>query len=93
MLSNMDKAFNTDGEKPDYVEGKSEGILGAISTVASSLKNVVLSGPTTALQGGNVSQNGGEMLFANGECVWFKRMRHTQDHSEVAELKEILGLE
>ena len=48
---------------------------------------------TNALAGRDQAQNGGEMLIASGEVVWFKRMRHTQDHAEVAELKEILGLQ
>lgn len=72
--------------QPEYIK------KGMLASVTSSLKNVVMSG-TEAFKGGNVSQNGGEMLFANGELVWFKRMRHTQDHAEIAELKEVLGLQ
>lgn len=70
---------------PDYIK------QGPVQNVLSSVKNAVVSG-AGALQGGSPSQNGGEMLFANGELVWFKRMRHTQDHAEVAELKDVLGL-
>ncbi|KAF2483805.1 hypothetical protein BDY17DRAFT_115664 [Neohortaea acidophila] len=83
MLSNMSTA--PDGKKPGYLT-KSK-----LENVTSSLKNAVMSG-ADAIKGGHPAQNGGEMLFANGELVWFKRMRHTEDHAEVEELKQVLGL-
>lgn len=82
MLTNMAAGETT----PSYVK------TGLLATAASSIKNAVMSG-TNALAGGSPAQNGGEMLFADGELVWFKRMRHTQDHAEVVELKEVLGLQ
>lgn len=82
MMSNM----STGNEAPKYIK------KGMVATVTDSIKNAALSG-TAALKGGNPAQNGGEMLFANGELVWFKRMRHTQDHAEIDELKEVLGLQ
>lgn len=82
MMSNV-KSGET---SPAYIK------KGMVGIVTDSIKNAALSG-TAAFKGGNPAQNGGEMLFANGELVWFKRMRHTQDHAEIAELKEVLGLQ
>lgn len=82
MMSN----YKTGDAKPGYVK------KGMVGIVTDSFKNAALSG-TAALKGGNPAQNGGEMLFANGELVWFKRMRHTQDHAEIDELKQVLGLQ
>jgi hypothetical protein len=82
MTSNLDVGV----KPPSYVK---KGVAEALTT---GVKNAVISGKHI-IDGGNPSQNGGEMLFANGELVWFKRMRHTQDHTEVAELKEVLGLQ
>lgn len=82
MLSNLSSG-NT---KPKYVK------KGMVGLVAGGIKNAAMSG-TKALSGGHPAQNGGEMLFANGELVWFKRMRHTQDHAEVDELKGVIGLQ
>lgn len=81
MMSNLD----TGEKKPEYVK------KGMLSSVAGAVKNMALSGKD-ALEGGHPAQNGGEMLFAKGELVWCKRMRHTQDHAEVTELKDVLGL-
>lgn len=83
MMSNLNMGETT----PSYVK------KGMVEAVAAGVKNAVSSGANTMIQGGNPAQNGGEMLFADGELVWFKRMRHTQDHAEVAELKEVLGLQ
>lgn len=84
MMSNVNTA--PEGQDPKYIK------KGAIENVAGSVKNAVLSG-RDALSGGHPAQNGGEMLFANGELVFFKRMRHTQDHAEIEELKQVLGLQ
>jgi hypothetical protein len=83
MMSNL----NAGDKPPSYVK------KGAAAAVMTGVKNAVTSGANTIIQGGHPAQNGGEMLFANGDLVWFKRMRHTQDHAEVAELKEVLGLQ
>jgi hypothetical protein len=82
MMSNL----NAGDKAPSYVK------KGVAAAVVTGVKNAVTSG-ANIIQGGNLAQNGGEMLFANGDLVWFKRMRHTQDHAEVAELKEVLGLQ
>lgn len=82
MLNNLE----TGETAPGYVKKST------LQAALTGAKNALMSG-TSALSGGSPSQNGGEMLFADGELVWFKRMRHTQDHAEVAELKEVLGLQ
>ena len=83
MLENL----NAGDKQPEYVK------KGAVASVLTGAKHAVTSGASAIIQGGHPAQNGGEMLFANGDLVWFKRMRHTQDHAEVAELKEVLGLQ
>ena len=87
MMSNLSA-----GDKaPSYIKKN------AVEAMATGVKNAVTSavntGVSTVIEGGHPAQNGGELLFANGELVWCKRMRHTQDHAEVAELKEVLGLQ
>lgn len=84
MMSNLDRGSGD--QKPKYIKS------GLVGSAVSGIKNAVMSG-TDALSGGHPAQNGGEMLFANGELVWFKRMRHTQDHAEIEELKQVLGLQ
>lgn len=51
-----------------------------------------------ALSSGPPGQNGGEWLFVgDGEggarLAWCHRMRNTSDHTEVAELRGVLGIE
>ena len=47
--------------------------------------------------GGTVSQNGGEILYeVEGDKVeipWFHRMKNTQDHAEIDELRSVLKLD
>jgi hypothetical protein len=74
MMSNLNRAETS----PSYMK---KGIVGH---TVDAVKNAVSSG-SAALQGGPIAQNGGEMLVAGGELVWFKRMRHTEDHAEVSE--------
>ncbi|KAK5164667.1 uncharacterized protein LTR77_009873 [Saxophila tyrrhenica] len=82
MLSSMSTGDST----PSYVK------QGPVKTALLSMKAAMMD-PTNVFSGGSPSQLGGEMLFVEGEVVWFKRMRHAQDHAEVAELKEVLGLQ
>ena len=83
----MMSSLSTGDSQPEYA---SQGVL---SSAVSSIKNMVTSG-THALHGGHPAQNGGELLFGNGgELIWCKRMRHTRDHAEVTELRQVLGLE
>src|ERR1700761_2022402 len=67
--------------KPEYMPGSP--LLDALA----SMKNIVTSG-SKGLKGGKYSQNGGEWLFEGGELKWCRRMRNTQDHTTLKELKE-----
>ena len=42
------------------------------------------------LKGGSFSQNGGEFIFEQGECIWANRMQNTRDHAELADLQRVL---
>jgi len=50
-----------------------------------------------ASSGGPVSLNGGEFLYEvegdNAEVSWCHRMKNTQDHSEIDELRNVLKLD
>lgn len=73
-------------KKPEYITSS------VFSVILYSAWNGLKSG-TKALAAGKVSQNGGEWVFENGELKWCRRMRNTTDHSEMVELKEVLGIE
>lgn len=45
-----------------------------------------------AHKGGPPKQNGGEFLFEGGELKWSHRMQCVQDHCDVEELREVLGM-
>lgn len=45
-----------------------------------------------AHKGGPPNQNGGEFLFEGGELRWSHRMQCVQDHCDVEELREVLGV-
>ena len=66
--------------------------MGMFGIVTSSFKNALFSG-TKAIKGGPAAQNGGEWLFQGGECKFVHRMRNTQDHMEIKELREVLGIQ
>ena len=92
-----------EGQKVDYQR------KGSIANAVGSIKNAVTSGTDMVKGGhpsqnggemlwmggtqGEVGGREGEGKGGKAELVWFKRMRHTQDHADVSELKEILGLE
>ena len=73
------------GPKPDYQSNK------MINIVGSSLVQVLSSG-SGLFKGGSYVQVGGELLFQDGELVWCHRMRTTRDHTEIEDLRKILGL-
>jgi hypothetical protein len=72
--------------KPEYIDGSLAG------NVVSSMKNIFTSGKK-GFQGGKYSQNGGEWVFEGGRLVWGRRMRNTQDHAPIAELRSVFGIE
>lgn len=61
---------------------------GFTQTFLSSVGEIVKSG-SLALKGGDFKQLGGEFVWnSQGEPVLAHRMRHTRDHSEVADLEQ-----
>lgn len=70
----------------------------AMKGIYQGLKRV---GAGDALKGGKTSQVGGEFLFETSEedqgrtatkVTWCHRMKSTRDHTEIAELRQVLGL-
>lgn len=86
------------GPQPDYIKKSMPRIV--IESIFQALKHVP-SG--LAHKGGDSKQIGGEFLFepveegptegegAEKQVTWFHRMTTTRDHTEVPELKKILG--
>ncbi|KAK5014106.1 hypothetical protein LTR60_003529 [Cryomyces antarcticus] len=82
----MTRTLNLGPKRPDYLVG------GIIANVLSSVWQGLKQG-AAALKGGDVQQVGGEFLFDGaGEVTWCHRMRYTRDHTEIEELKTVLGL-
>lgn len=52
-----------------------------------------LSSGRKAFKGGDFWQVGGEFLIENGEVLWCHRMASTRDHTEIPELRRVLGLD
>ncbi|KAK3679590.1 hypothetical protein LTR37_021387 [Vermiconidia calcicola] len=84
MLQNLQGS--SDGKMPEYIT------TSLTTNVLGSLKNIVTAGGK-GLRGGKYTQNGGEWLFEDGELKWCRRMRNTQDHATIAELKGLIGFE
>ncbi|KAL1593170.1 hypothetical protein SLS60_010778 [Paraconiothyrium brasiliense] len=74
------------GKKPEYIQ--SNMFFTSVQSIVQSLKT-----GSNALKGGDFKQVGGEFLFEDGKCVWAHRMKHTRDHAEVTEVRQLLGLE
>ncbi|PKY04593.1 hypothetical protein P168DRAFT_317647 [Aspergillus campestris IBT 28561] len=87
------------GPQPDYIKKSMPRIV--IESIVQALKHVP-SG--LAHKGGDSKQIGGEFLFepveagstegdaAEKQVTWFHRMTTTRDHTEVPELKKVLGI-
>jgi hypothetical protein len=73
------------GKKPSYIQSNLLTI--SVQSVMQSLKT-----GNKALKGGDFKQVGGEFLFEDGKPVWVHRMRNTRDHSEVEEVRRLVGL-
>lgn len=84
-LLNMTRTLEL-GKKPGYIQ--SNLFVTSVQSIVQSLKT-----GSNALKGGDFKQVGGEFLFEDGKCVWAHRMRHTRDHAEITQVKELLGLE
>ncbi|KAF1836268.1 hypothetical protein BDW02DRAFT_567161 [Decorospora gaudefroyi] len=81
----MTRTFDL-GSKPQYMQ---TNVL--INSVQSIFQG--LSSGRKALKGGDLKQVGGEFLFEHGECVWARRMKTTRDHTEVSEIRTLIGLD
>ncbi|KAF4551758.1 Hypothetical protein D9617_12g036480 [Elsinoe fawcettii] len=57
------------------------------SVAFSSFLTNLTAGPSKLFSGGKTAQNGGELVWVNGELKYIHRMTTTMDHLGVAELK------
>jgi len=69
--------------KPAYIKHSLFGL------VMISVKQMVQSG-FGVFEGGDYSQNGGELIFREGKCVWIHKMESTSDRFEAEELLGVL---
>ncbi|KAI0245750.1 hypothetical protein BJV78DRAFT_1260510 [Lactifluus subvellereus] len=64
-----------------------------LSTTLRSIWRGPLKSPSHIGKQGNISQLGGDFVFGPGTiCTYSSRMRHTEDHVEVAELMKVAGV-
>jgi hypothetical protein len=68
------------GKKPDYIENS---LMGTLIGTANTLMTLMTSS-------GKKSQNGGELIWIDGEVKWARRMQNTRDHVEIEDLKHVL---
>ncbi|KAL9049081.1 MAG: hypothetical protein Q9162_007396 [Coniocarpon cinnabarinum] len=84
-LLGMDTSFDRGSRRPDYQTTTFSAI------VIKSLLQGITAG-RQALKGGNFAQMGGEFLFENNQVVWCYKMKNTRDHTEIEDLKGIMGV-
>ncbi|KAG9971770.1 hypothetical protein KCU78_g23499, partial [Aureobasidium melanogenum] len=66
--------------KPDYIENS---FVGTLIGTANTLMTLTTSS-------GKKSQNGGELIWIDGDIQWTRRMQNTRDHVEIEDLKRVL---
>lgn len=81
----MSRTLSMGPKRPDYIKNS------MVSTTVQSMIQCIKSGKGI-VQGGDLRQVGGEMLFEDGEVTWVHRMKNTRDHAELHELRRVLGL-
>ncbi|KEQ63501.1 uncharacterized protein M437DRAFT_46712 [Aureobasidium melanogenum CBS 110374] len=74
-------------EVPKYVQKYS-----TTSIFKAILVSLGLATKTKSIASGKKSQNGGELIWVDGEIQYIHRMRHTNDHLEVDQLDYVLSL-
>lgn len=74
-------------EAPRYVRKYS-----TTSIFRAILISLGLAAKTKSISAGKKSQNGGEMIWIDGELQYIHRMRHTNDHLEVDQLDYVLSM-
>ena len=82
----MTRTLELGEKKPDYFQS------GLFAAIAQSIYQGIRAG-TGALKGGDIKQVGGELLFEDGKLVWSHRMKNTQDHTEVPEIRKVIRLD
>ncbi|CAD0038438.1 hypothetical protein D6C86_07954 [Aureobasidium pullulans] len=68
------------GKKPNYI---TNSLMGTLIGTGNTLM-------TLLTDSGKKSQNGGELIWVDGEIKWARRMQNTRDHVEVEELERVL---
>lgn len=81
----MTRTLSMGPKRPDYIK------TGTAVNAVTSMIQCIKSGKGI-VQGGDLRQVGGEMLFEDGEVTWVHRMKNTRDHAEIDELRKVLGL-
>lgn len=94
----MQRSWSLGDKAPDYIQQSL--LLGGLKSIMQGLKRLPTGDVTKA---GEMDQNGGEFLFVrtgddgfwgdDWQVDWCHRMRNTRDHTEISELKRILGME
>ncbi|TKX22171.1 hypothetical protein C1H76_5604 [Elsinoe australis] len=74
------------GKNPEYSDRS------FLSVVASSFISNLTAGPTKIFSGGKTAQNGGELVWVNGELKSIHRMTTTVDHLGIPAMKKELGI-
>ncbi|OAK95420.1 hypothetical protein IQ06DRAFT_59225 [Phaeosphaeriaceae sp. SRC1lsM3a] len=74
------------GSKPQYMQ--THMLINSVQSIFQGLST-----GKNALKGGDLKQVGGEFLFEDGNCTWVHRMKNTRDHSEVGDIRNLLGLD
>lgn len=74
------------GDKPAYMH--TNMLINSVQSIFQGLGS-----GKNAWKGGDMKQVGGEFLFENGECTFVHRMKTTRDHTEVSEIRALLGLD
>ena len=82
----MTRTMDLGPKKPEYVQNS------LFSSIVQAIYQGVKSG-RGATKGGDFWQVGGEFLFEDGRVTWCHRMRNTRDHTEIPQLRKLLGLD
>lgn len=85
-LLGMTRTLNLGNKAPEYMQDSV--MVNAVRSIFQELRS-----GRNILKGGDLYQVGGEFLFENGKVTWCHRMKNTRDHTEVPELRGVLGLD
>ncbi|MCJ1427376.1 hypothetical protein MMC29_005279 [Sticta canariensis] len=85
-LLGMTRTLNLGNKAPEYMQDSV--MVNAVKSIFQELRS-----GRNILKGGDLYQVGGEFLFENGKVTWCHRMKNTRDHTEIPELRAVLGLD